>query len=447
MHLRRVITAVLFLLASVSLMPIDIYRGLLIRITYDDASGYPTKQAFYNAFGDLIGDAPTASWIGYDFNDQIYTASAIRFNPAESVSVGYQYGKHGDVMFDKGLVSFTDKLFMGDLDLRIDIVPNGASISRKIAYSPYVLQNNLLDGIFLNLGNKKALELEVAWSHLRPTLRETSPFVYPDTFQGYFGEEAEYLFAGMVDLNFLKEIKTELLTINSLRLSWSAMVHRDSLAHGAAFLGSAPLGDGAVLTTNYSVTNVQFAIAPFRSLDGSNYAAFYGYTVEFEGTNFTLSLSAASIVPTSGTYLTNDSRGTPYLRIDEGNKYTFTIQIPRIPAKKVKINFWLANSFYVQQYFYSGQQYDSYRQQQLHTPSDVVVSSVKHNIRDFSNYKQYAFYLGITTANHNFGLEADMVFAGFSVKGGVYPNVSLLQAPIQDADYNPTLSMAWYAEV
>lgn len=431
-------TVALVLLAALAL-PIDINRGIFLHYLDDLGTGYPMKQFVYNAFGELVAVSPAERWLGFDYLDETYGAAGKRYNMDGTV-IGFRYGFHGDVMYDKAPVLFTDKFLIADLDFKLEYKAD----SRKTYYSSYTLANNMLNGFWLTLSNK-AFGVEFVWSYLRAVPAQTHVANYVDVWQVYGGEEADYLIGANIDLAFLTSIKSELFTVNNLDVSWSVISHKDSLSHAPALLGSAPVLDSAIATTNYTYTNITYIVTPYRSFDASNFTAFYGGTVEFEGAGTNISIPIPAIAP-AGTVLSNDSVGTPYLHIPEGVTYTFPVIMPAVPGKKVKVTLFLANSFYVQQVFNTRLPYDTLQQQQLHMPVTVVLSSKKHNIRDFSNKKGYDFYLGVNTANHNFGVEADLTFAGISLKGGFFPNLQLYQAPQFEADYIPQLSYAWYAE-
>ena len=433
----------------------------------DDGGRY-----WINAFGDIIGPNNSTTRLVYDIYSYSTTATnnlgSIYKTGPESFGAVIGLWKTETLFWDRfqGIVTYTDKLIF-DLDFKLEFRENG----RKTQYSRYVLWNNCIDGLWLTLGKKDIFQMEGVLSLLSAEPTNLSSYYKssypPDVGENDVhirGDEMNVLAGGKVDLDFLKVVNNEVLKFTKTTLSWSMLSHYDIFAQSDIFRGSASLTTNAATNNVYGVDYIILEIMPYKSTDGKNFSAFYGGSIDFGGQT-TMSLDILTLGDLGVGY-DNDNRGQKYIRIDEGERYRLTIPLAGITTTNlIKISLSLANSFYVLNYTRDGTgsvpnittAFDMNLNPALTLPvrtvseqygytTLLVLSSDRHNIRDFSNLKTYTFNYGFPSANHNFGLESEFDLLGIKFKGGLFFNLGIQQAPRKNAEYSYTFANAFYLQ-
>lgn len=433
----------------------------------DDSGRY-----WINAFGDIIGPNNSTTKLVYDLFSFSTTAtnnmgSMFKTGPENFGSV-IGIWKTETLFWDRfrGLVTYTDKLIF-DLDYKLEFRESG----RKTKFARYVLWNNCIDGAWLNLSKKDIFALEMVLSFMNPdttnissqyksdhvpTVGENDAYVY--------GDEMDLLLGAKIDLDFLKVINNDVIKFAKTSLSWGMLSHYDLFAQTDIFRGTASLSSNAATNNVYANDYIILDILPYKSSDGKNFAAFYGGSVDFADQG--IQPLDILVLGDQGFGYDNDNRGAKFIRIDEGERYRLTIPLSGITTTNViKINLNLANSFYVLNYTRDGVGsvpnltigFETNLSSRVSSPNRplseisvfpplLVLSSDRHSIRDFSNLKTYTIKYGFPTANHNFGLESEFDLLGIKMKGGLFFNLQIAQAPRKNAEYQFDLANAFYLQ-
>ncbi|MEK6794119.1 MAG: hypothetical protein AABZ39_05040 [Spirochaetota bacterium] len=403
---------------------------------------YP--QTFYNLFGDVIGGVEGMRFV-FDYFDYQTTAQSMT-NYQEGFLANTRYYKNGQTFIGKyqGLALFSDRI-AGGMNAEFAV----QEANRRTMYSSYVLANNLLDGIFLKISLPRVFQIDGVLSYLKTNAPDTASgttstgdYDYPL----FRGEENNYLMGLKFSLDALAGTN-DLFSVKNVSVSYAGIVHRDVLARADMFNGSAPLSAGSFTNDNYSISNITIRIAPYRSRDGGNFTALYN--VEYDFAENGKSNIAAINLPGAAAYTNYDAvRLQWYVRIPEGTSFTFTQLLNGVTTRKaIAVRLTLANSYYVQNVIGPVELGFRDKNEQLNLPQDTVLTSLKHDIRDFSNYGVQLFLYGIPVANHNFGIEASIRLFGFDITGGGFLNLQIAQAARIKADYSYKASYAYFAEM
>lgn len=465
-------TRMLLLLALISVSAAVVFPNTMNTNNYrDDGS-----RAWVNAFGDIMGPNNANTRLVYDLWQYTTTATnnmgSLYKNGPENFNAAYGLYKDGVMFWDRyrGTCLYTDK-FIYDMDFKLEVKEQ----YKKTSYSSYTLKNNMLDGVWVSLSQKDIFRFEAVYCYMGQELSNTSAYWldayylnHDDvSFQGAPWTDTVFsIMGGALDLDFLKKFNNDIIKFNTMRLSWGGTSLLDIFAKSDVFNGSPLLSTQASTNQIFTMDFIYLSIKPYRSSDGRNFSAFFGGSVEFgqlSSSNAAVPLDIISLGAQNCVY-SNDISGRMYVRIDEGATYYIKIPISGLATtNKIKINLLLANSFYVQESMDAGnilnlyyfQPYESvnpggtpwyYKNEQCAYPQDIKLSSARHDIRDFSNLKEYSFYYGTASAVHSFGLEGEVDLLGVKVTGGFFGNLRIFQAPMVYADRSYNLSYAFYAE-
>ncbi len=383
------------------------------------------QQPFYNGFGDYLGD--NLSYV-YLMNN-LYTDKE-SLNGTSDSQANFDWAKSRSLFWSryKGMVVMKDTL-------RWNAVAEYkfAEYKKKTAWTPYTIKNNTLDGIFFDIYSKENFALNFLYCPLIDYATASE-----DDYKNLKAQKADWDPGYALMLN--KDIKDSMMGIHFSWQDWTG-INNDFLKIkdvGVLYVNqyreSSLLGKGfptGVATTNNLSDNdtaeIYFKIATIDNKSDSTAAVYRVYTD-----------SIGTITLLRGTYSENtDNNGVKYLTIDKDGYLIYKLTVTKSEFasgnfKKIPVHFLIANSYIVQMSF--SDNFESYEMERT-LPFDTVLYS-EYGINDFSNFADKVVYVGLESANANYGFYVKSRLLGIDIDAQFYWNKQYFQMPVSGGEYS-----------